>query len=1145
MKKIIALFTSVCLILTFFPAPSIFAVESGEESAAEGAAGESESSAISEEFSDEETFETGESSDFETGESSWNTTADSAEETAGETNEQASESEQALEPEQQAEPDQTAEPEQQAEPEQEQPELEPESEESEESEQASEPGQESEGIPDERTQEILDRLQGRLDELAAKPQTISQNPEIEFQKEMEAFPESYREALTAIHAKYPDWKFEAVNTGLDWYEAVRQESSYNRALIPVSSDHLLLSNASGDYNAARKTYIAKDGTSWVSASRSAVAYFMDPRNFLDEKHIFMFEANSYNEKTHTLSQVESILDGTFMSSQTNPTISYLDAEGNRVNTEYTYADVIWDAAVTSKVSTLYIATKIRLEIGVSGTSGSVSGNYGSYPGIYNYYNIGAYSSADPVSNGLRWASTVGSYDRPWTSPMLSINGGAVYIGEQYIVKGQDTGYYMRFNVNPNHYYALYSHQYMTSIAGAASEAQTTYAAANKNVSRVFYIPVYKNMPDKTASVAFNKDVKTGVTLQSVNVRDRASLSSVTQTTLKAGTEVTILDGVIDASPYQYSFLSNPYWYKVQYTLNGKTCTGYIHEGFLRVKAEKSISAAKTAKLTLATGDASMLYFETGDPGVATVGADGTVTGVNAGTTTIYVVSGGGKFDAMQVNVTGGSSSQPTETPSEKPTEKPETPSEKPETPSEKPTDKPSEDSPAKDISSSDITVSPIKEQVYTGAAIQPNVKIADKGTVLAEGTDYSLTYVSNINIGTATVIITGEGKYTGSRTVNFEIVKQAASSTGGGSGETTSYYRTTENLKFRTGPGLSFEIAGVIPKGTRVAVVDGESKKADGYIWFAVKQGDRHYYVASNWLKKIESSGSQSPSTPSGGESFDTYMTTERLNYRTGPGITNAIAGTLAVGAKVQAVKDYASNADGYTWFKIKINGTYYYAVSNWLKKVDSSDNSGSSPSDSGSGSSGSGSGSSGSDSGSSGNGSDSSDSGSSGGGSSNGESIVTYTTTDRLNYRTGPGPSYPVVATLPVGTSVQVVNGYAKKADGYIWFMIQVNGRQYYTASNWLKKSASSGGSSGSSASSGNTSSSSSGAESVTEYTTTARLNYRTGPGLSYAIAGTFAVGTKIQTVNGYAKKADNYIWYKVRYNNKEYYVASSWLKK
>ncbi len=72
----------------------------------------------------------------------------------------------------------------------------------------------------------------------------------------------------------------------------------------------------------------------------------------------------------------------------------------------------------------------------------------------------------------------------------------------------------------------------------------------------------------------------------------------------------------------------------------------------------------------------------------------------------------------------------------------------------------------------DCTVSPIPDQIYSGTSITPSVTITNSsGKTLAVGTDYRLTYVNNINVGTACVVITGLGTYANHTTsVSFKIV---------------------------------------------------------------------------------------------------------------------------------------------------------------------------------------------------------------------------------------------------------------------------------------------------------------------------------------------------------------------------------------
>ena len=74
---------------------------------------------------------------------------------------------------------------------------------------------------------------------------------------------------------------------------------------------------------------------------------------------------------------------------------------------------------------------------------------------------------------------------------------------------------------------------------------------------------------------------------------------------------------------------------------------------------------------------------------------------------------------------------------------------------------------AKSISNS--TISSIADQTYTGSALTPAVTVKDGTKTLVSGTDYTVSYSNNVNVGTATVTITGKGNYTGTKTANFTI----------------------------------------------------------------------------------------------------------------------------------------------------------------------------------------------------------------------------------------------------------------------------------------------------------------------------------------------------------------------------------------
>ncbi len=169
------------------------------------------------------------------------------------------------------------------------------------------------------------------------------------------------------------------------------------------------------------------------------------------------------------------------------------------------------------------------------------------------------------------------------------------------------------------------------------------------------------------------------------------------------------------------------------------------------------------------------------------------------------------------------------------------------------------------------------------------------------------------------------------------------------------------------------------------------------------------------------------------------------------------------------------------------------------------------------------------------GNGSSNSSGSGSAPGAENEKTYTAYQTTTRVNYRTGAGTTYKIAGTLASGKEIRAEDGFSKKADGYTWFRFQKDGKNYYIASKYIKKGSSAGNASGSSGSK----------KPYSTYKTTTRVNYRTGAGTTYKVAGTFASGKKLEAEDGYAKKANGYMWYRFKKSGKTYYIAAKYLKK
>ncbi|MGN0165414.1 MAG: cadherin-like beta sandwich domain-containing protein [Lachnospiraceae bacterium] len=297
------------------------------------------------------------------------------------------------------------------------------------------------------------------------------------------FPDSYIPALCYLHSKHPNWVFTPYKTNLDWSTAVTEESKLGRSLIPISSPSSWLSTESGAYNWGTDTYTEYDSGGWGAASKELVEYYLDPRNFLSENGIFMFEKLTYHSDYHTVEGVQNILNGTFMSGTYDGT--------------HTYASLFVEAGVKYGVSPFTLAARVKQEQGTAGTSGSISGTYSGYEGYYNFFNIGAYktSTMSAIERGLWYASqTDAATLRPWNTKYKSIMGGSQILASQYINKGQDTLYLQRFNVTPTN---TYGHQYMTNVQAAASEASHQRAAySNVELPIEFSIPVFNNMTDE-------------------------------------------------------------------------------------------------------------------------------------------------------------------------------------------------------------------------------------------------------------------------------------------------------------------------------------------------------------------------------------------------------------------------------------------------------------------------------------------------------------------------------------------------------------------------------------------------------------------------------------------------------------------------
>ncbi len=200
-----------------------------------------------------------------------------------------------------------------------------------------------------------------------------------FEEMIKEFPDGYKPYLRYLHSIHENWTFTPLYTKYDFNEGVTVEN--NVSSIEVSSGHC-----------ASPVQITEKN--WCIATKEAVAFFMDPRNFLNETYIFMFENLGFKEVDESL--IKGVLSGTFMDN--------IEPISNK-----TYSLLFLEAGRYAKVSALYLASLSRQEAGtkLSNTTNGAEFTYEgyTYSGLYNFYNIGASSSeSNPALAGLVFAN---------------------------------------------------------------------------------------------------------------------------------------------------------------------------------------------------------------------------------------------------------------------------------------------------------------------------------------------------------------------------------------------------------------------------------------------------------------------------------------------------------------------------------------------------------------------------------------------------------------------------------------------------------------------------------------------------------------------------------------------------------------------
>lgn len=202
-----------------------------------------------------------------------------------------------------------------------------------------------------------------------------------FESMIRDFPDSYKPALRYIHKLHNNWSFTPLKTNLSFEEVFNSEKW-------VSSIEISAGVCDGN------PYTVTE-SGWCIGNDDVTRFFIDPRNFLTEKYVFMFENLGYSE-LYNEDVVNAVIKDTFMS-------------GNSELDNQSYKSIFVEAGKTASISPLYLASLARQESGtrLSNTTNGQEFSYEgfTYKGLYNFFNIGASSGeANPALAGLVYAN---------------------------------------------------------------------------------------------------------------------------------------------------------------------------------------------------------------------------------------------------------------------------------------------------------------------------------------------------------------------------------------------------------------------------------------------------------------------------------------------------------------------------------------------------------------------------------------------------------------------------------------------------------------------------------------------------------------------------------------------------------------------
>lgn len=153
---------------------------------------------------------------------------------------------------------------------------------------------------------------------------------------------------------------------------------------------------------------------------------------------------------------------------------------------------------------------------------------------------------------------------------------------------------------------------------------------------------------------------------------------------------------------------------------------------------------------------------------------------------------------------------------------------------------------ASTINLSQVDFLTLRNQTYSGKAYTPSVDGSYKTTELIPNRDYTLSYQSNKNVGTAKVIIRGKGRYSGTKTLTFDIKPKGTTIKKAKAGKGSVTLSWKKQKKETTGYQIQYSKNSSFSKAKTITVKKSKSSRKITKL-----ERKRTYYARIRTYKKV------------------------------------------------------------------------------------------------------------------------------------------------------------------------------------------------------------------------------------------------------------------------------------------------------